>query len=103
MERRSQRSEATLSQRIEVAADETISSQARRYAEFRVFAALTQSARIRNARSARVVLRQLKPDGQCSGVACTVTVSLEAGTVRIRASGAHAYAAINRAVERIRS
>jgi ribosome-associated translation inhibitor RaiA len=32
-----------------------------------------------------------------------VTVSFEAGTVRIRASGAHAYAAINRAVERIRS
>ena len=37
-------------------------------------------------------------------IACTVTVLLEgADSIRIRAKGPHAYAAINRAVERIRT
>jgi hypothetical protein len=43
--------------RIEVVGNETITPQARRYAEYRVFAALTQSAATRNARRARVTLR----------------------------------------------
>jgi ribosome-associated translation inhibitor RaiA len=103
MERKRRQSEGRASLRIQVVGDETISSQARTYAEYRVFAALTQSAGTRNARAARVVLRQVKLGDQCSGVACTVTVLLESDAVRVRASGAHPYAAINRAVERLRA
>ena len=102
MEGKRRRSDAA-SLHIRVAGDEAISSQARTYAEYRVFAALTQSAGTRNARSARVVLRHVELDDECSGVACSVTVVLESDTVRVRASGAHPYAAINRAVERLRA
>jgi ribosome-associated translation inhibitor RaiA len=103
MERKRRRSKGRASLRIQVAGDETISSQARTYAEYRVFAALTQSECTRNARSAHVVLRQVELDDECDGVACNVTVLLESDTVRVRASGAHPYAAINRAVERLRA
>lgn len=88
--------------RIEVLGGDTISSQARTYAEYRVFAALARSAE--KVRRARVVLRALDRCGGCGGVACTVTVALEGtGSIRIRTKGAHAYAAINRAIERIRT
>ena len=88
--------------RIEVLGEDTISSQARVYAEYRVFAALARSAE--RVRRARVVLRALDRCGGCGGVACTVTVALEGpGSFRIRTTGAHAYAAINRAIERIQS
>src|SRR5690349_4637247 len=52
-------SEDSVSMRIEVVGDETISSQARTYAEYRVFAALTRATGTRDARSARVTLRPL--------------------------------------------
>ncbi len=88
--------------RIEVVGGDTISQQARTYAEYRVFAALTQFANAEKVRRARVALRPLDPGRGCDSVACTVTVSLEgADSIRIRATGPHAYAAINRAVERI--
>ena len=103
MERKRRRPESPASLHIQVAGDETISPQARTYAEYRVFAALTQSAGTRNARSARIVLRQVKPDEECGEVACTVTVLLESDTVCVRANGAHPYAAINRVVERLRT
>jgi ribosome-associated translation inhibitor RaiA len=102
MEPNSRPARERTSLRIEVASDMTITSQARTYAEYRVFAALTQSAGTRHARSARVVLRRVNPDSRCSEVACLVTVRLESKTVRVRATGAHAYAAINRAVEHLR-
>lgn len=89
--------------RIEVIGDKTISSQARTYAEYRVFAALIRSAAMRTARSARVVLRDVLPGGTCSGVTCTVTVHCDAESIRVRATGAHPYAAINRAVESLRA
>ena len=90
--------------RIEVVGADTISQQARTYAEYRVFAALTQVADAERIRRARVVLRPVERGGGCDSIACTVTVSLEgADSVRIRATGPHAYAAINRAVERIRT
>ena len=86
--------------RIEVLGD-TISAQARTYAEYRVFAALAQSAE--KVRRARVVLRTVGPSGESGGVACTVTVNLEGtGSFRVRTTGAHPYAAINRAIQRIR-
>jgi ribosome-associated translation inhibitor RaiA len=69
-----------------------------------VFAALTQVADAERVRRARVVLRPVDRDRGCDSVACTVTVALEgADSIRIRATGPHAYAAINRAVERIRT
>ena len=88
--------------RVEVLGEDTISLQARAYAEYRVFAALARSAE--RVRHARVVLRAVDRCGGCGAVACTVTVGLEGpGSFRIRATGAHAYAAINSAIERIQS
>ena len=90
--------------RIEVVGLDTINQQARTYAEYRVFAALTQFADEEKIRRARVVLRPLDRGRGCDSVACSVTVDLEgADSIRIRATGPHAYAAINRAVERIRT
>jgi ribosome-associated translation inhibitor RaiA len=87
--------------RIQVLGEDPISEQARAYAEYRVFAALAQSAE--RVRGARVVLRSHDREGGCDRVVCAVTIDLE-GTrsLRVRATGAHAYAAINRAVERVR-
>jgi hypothetical protein len=90
--------------RIEVVGDKTISSQARTYAEYRVFAALTRATGTREARSARVTLRTLNASGDCGGVGCTVIVLFEPfDTVRVNAVGGHPYAAINRAIERLRA
>jgi ribosome-associated translation inhibitor RaiA len=98
------RSEDSVSMRIEVVGDETISSQARTYAEYRVFAALARATGTRDARSARVTLRPLNAGADCGGVACTVTVLFEqSDTVRVNAIGGHPYAAINRAIERLRA
>lgn len=87
--------------RIEVVGDDTISQQARTYAEYRVFAALTQFSD--KVRRVRVLLRRVKLGSGCEGLACTVTIALGADSCRIRSTGPHAYAAINRAVERIRA
>jgi ribosome-associated translation inhibitor RaiA len=90
--------------RIEVVGEDTISQQARTYAEYRVFAALTQFSEAEKVQRVRVLLRQVKLGSGCDGIVCTVTVKLVgSATCRIRATGSHAYAAINRAVERIRS
>ena len=83
-----------------VSEDDAINAQARTYAEYRVFAALARHTR--NVRRVRVVLRQVDTGETCDKVACAVTVTLEpSGVLRIRATGAHAYAALNRAVERL--
>ena|SRR5688572_17810803 len=80
--------------------DESSSAQARTYAEYRVFAALARHTP--GIRSARVVLRRHERDDTRHTVVCAVTVALvPSGSVRTRACGRHAYAAINRAVERI--
>jgi ribosome-associated translation inhibitor RaiA len=89
--------------RIAVVGSDTISQQARTYAEYRVFAALTRFA-AEKVRRARVVLRPVDRRRGFDGITCTVTVALEgAESIRIRATAPHAYAAINRAVERIRT
>jgi ribosome-associated translation inhibitor RaiA len=87
--------------RIHVVSDDnTISSQACTYAEYRVFSALTRHAL--KFRRARVLLRQSEDRGACDNVICTVTVHLEpSGSVRVRVTGPHVYAAINRAIERL--
>jgi ribosome-associated translation inhibitor RaiA len=80
--------------------DDAINVQARTYAEYRVFAALAPHTR--NIGRVRVVLRRVDPGESCDKVACSVTVALEPPVVlRIRATGPHVYAAINRAVERL--
>ena len=87
--------------RIEVVGkDESSNSQARTYAEYRLFATL---ARYRQrVRGARIVLRRGKRNGACDTVVCAVIVALDpSGTVRARVREGHAYAAINRTVERI--
>lgn len=90
--------------RIEVADDRAINQQARTYAEYRLFAALTQRSEIDKVRRVRVRLREVQPCRGCAGVACTVTVTLEGSdSIRIRTIGAHAYAAINNAVDRLRT
>ena len=90
--------------RIEVVGEGTISQQARTYAEYRVFAALTQSSDADRVERVRILLRPVKVGSECDGIACTVTVALKGSdSFRIRRTGPHAYAAINRAVERIRA
>ena len=90
--------------RIEVVGEGTISQQARTYAEYRVFAALTQFSEPGKVRRVRVLLRPVKVGRGCEGTACTVMVALAGSdAIRIRTTGPHPYAAINRAVERIRT
>ena len=80
--------------------DESSNAQARTYAEYKVFAALAQHTQ--HVRGARVVLRWDKRNGICDSVACAVTVALvPSGSVHTCACGPHAYAAINRTVERL--
>lgn len=90
--------------RIQVLGDDTIRQQARTYAEYRVFAALTQLAGADHVRDASVVLRHVNRSGDGQVVTCMVTVTWErSNTLRVRTTGDHPYAAINRAVERLRS
>ena len=88
--------------RIQVVAADSISPQARAYAEYRIFAALSQVANAERVRHARVVLAPTKRVGGCDRVACTVTVDID-GTdaLRVRAIDDHAYAAINNAVDHL--
>lgn len=86
--------------RISVGGDESISAQARTYAEYRMFAALTRYAP--DFRRARVALRARNGGGSRDPVSCSVTVAFEpSASVRIRTTGPHPYAAINRAVDRL--
>ena len=89
--------------RIEVLGEDSISRQARTYAEYRLFAALSEVVDTGRVRHARLVLRRTKDTRAGEGVSCTVLVDSEGGgTLRIRTSGGHPYAAVNRAVERLR-
>ena len=88
---------------IDVIGDESISRQARTYAEYRLFAALSALADSSRVRRAALVLRPAKSRRHFDMVLCTVTVELKDGEVaRLRACGDHPYAAINRAVDRLR-
>lgn len=90
--------------RIEVVGDDSISRQARTYAEYRLFAALSQAVDTRRVRSASLALRRPRSNRHCDSVLCTVSIEWTDGEVsRLGASGDHPYAAINRAVERLRS
>ena len=83
-----------------VAAHDSISAQARTYAEYRTFALVARHATW--VRRVRVFIRQRQGRRACDSVTCTVSATLDpSGSLRIRATGPHAYAAINRAVERL--
>ncbi|HEX4915624.1 MAG TPA: HPF/RaiA family ribosome-associated protein [Vicinamibacterales bacterium] len=87
--------------RIEIIEDESGNPQARTYAEYKVFSALVRHAP--QVRSARIALRRADHQG-CLSVACAVTVAVEpTGSVRAEARGPHAFAAVNRTVERLAS
>jgi ribosome-associated translation inhibitor RaiA len=89
--------------RIDVLGDDSISLQARTYAEYRLFAALSAVIDTGRVTNASVVLRGTRPSRQSERVICTVTVELKEGEVRrLRASGDHPYDAINRAVDCLR-
>ena len=89
---------------IEVVGEATISQQARTYAEYRVFAALMQRSEADEVASVRVLLRPVTLASGGERIACTVMITLEGSvSFRIRSTGPHVYAAINRAVERIRT
>ena len=89
--------------RIKIIGDDSISRQACTYAEDRLFAALSQVLDTGRVRSASLVLRRSKSRRHRDGVMCTVTVELNSGNVtRLRTFGEHPYAAINRAIERLR-
>jgi hypothetical protein len=72
--------------RIAVVGDDTINTQARSYAEYRVFAALARH--LRRVRRVRVVLRHAGEPGTCDEVTGVATVSLApAGSLRTRVRG----------------
>jgi ribosome-associated translation inhibitor RaiA len=89
---------------IQVVGEDPINAQARIYAEYRFFATLTQSDIAAEVDHVRVVVRPLPRPRDGADMSCAVTVGFDHwAPLRIRTTGAHAYAAIDRAVERVRA
>src|SRR4029453_13035813 len=88
---------------VECRVDETVPSMARDCLMTRVFAPLTQFSEAAKVQRVRVLLRPGNLGSGCENIACSVTVALDGSdSYRIRTTGPHVHAAINRAVERIR-
>jgi hypothetical protein len=88
---------------IEIDGDESISRQARAYAEYRLFAALAPLVGARGLENVSLVLRRAKDWRRGDRVVCAVAVEARDGVVaRFEAAGTHPYEAINRAVDRVR-
>lgn len=89
--------------RIEIVGDESISRQARTYAEYRLFAAVSQAMDTSRVRTAALGLGRARSGRYGDSVVCTVTIEMDDGdATRVRTLGRHPYAAINRVVERLR-
>ena len=89
--------------RIEIVGDDSISRQARIYAEYRLFAAVSQTTDTSRVRTASLLLHRPSSGRYGDSVVCTVTIEMDDGdATRVRTIGEHPYAAINRAVERLR-
>jgi ribosome-associated translation inhibitor RaiA len=87
---------------IEIVGDESFDQQARAYAEYRLFDALSHVIDADQVRHARLVLRRPTHKRNGDGVSCEVILEIrDADVLRIRATGDHPYAAINRAMDRI--
>src|SRR4051812_17355721 len=91
-----------MAMRIDViATDGATTPQARAYAEYRVFAALARHTRV--IRSVRVELAHAEGNDRPCCVRCAVHLTLQpSGSARARAQSPHAFAAIDRAADRIR-
>ena len=88
---------------IKIEGDASIGRQTRVYAEYRLFAALAPLMDATRVRSASLVLRRAGARAGGGRVACTVSVERDDGDVaRFHADGGHPYAAIDRAVARMR-
>src|SRR5689334_8730362 len=88
--------------RIEVLGYDTMSAQARTYAEYRLFAELSRVVDTTRVRHACLVLQRRDDDRAGESVSCTVSVDIDGcDPLRVQTSAAHPYAAINRAVERL--
>lgn len=89
--------------RIDVFGDDSISREARTYAEYRLFAALPHVTDITNVRHAGVVLRRAEHDRKCGNVSCIATIELDTGEIlRVSVNADHPYGAVNRMVERLK-
>lgn len=89
--------------RIAVLGDDSISRQARTYAEYRLFGALPYVTDISCVRSSRVVLQLGDEDQRSSKVLCAAEIELDTGEVlRVTAAGDHPYAAINRMIDQLK-
>ena len=87
---------------IEIIGDESFDQQPRAYAEYRLFDALSHVIDADQVRHARLVLRRPTHKRNGDGVSCEVILEIrDADVLRIRATGDHPYAAINRAMDRI--
>lgn len=94
----------TPSIRINVLGDDTIGPEALIYAEDRLGAALAELTDGEVVRHAGVILRRAKPYASSPRVTCIVNVGVGGASVlSIRTAADHPYAAVNRAVERLRS
>ena len=88
--------------RIDVLGYDTMSAQARTYAEYRLFAELSRVVDTSRVRQATLVLQRREDVRADESVSCTVSVDIDGcDPLRIQRSAAHPYAAINRAVERL--
>src|SRR3982750_1912983 len=88
---------------IEVVGDESISRQARTYAEYRLFAALPYVIDPARVRQSQMVLHRVGRGGDDDGGRGAVAIELDSGDIlRLTPTADHPYAAINRAIEQLR-
>ena len=88
--------------RIQVIGDDAASRQAMIYAEYRLFAALSEAVQTERVQGAVLVLRHFVVD-ESDRTLCAITVDTDDGNIlHVTTAGDHPYEAINRAVERIR-
>lgn len=89
--------------RIQVIGDDSVGRQALIYAEYRLFAALSEAVQTERIQRAVLVLRRVALDTDDSTL-CTITVEVDRGNLlHVTTAGGHPYAAINHAVDRIRA
>lgn len=85
---------------IAVVGDSAIPQQTKTYAEYRMFAIVTKH-RVR-PRQVRLALRSVEPEDSCRFCECDAVLHFpDDETINVSVRGAHPYAAINRAIDRV--
>jgi ribosome-associated translation inhibitor RaiA len=85
---------------IHVVGDAAIPQQTKNYAEYRVFAVVTKHHL--RPQSVRLTLRSIEPENECRFCECETTLTMHDGRIMsVSVRGAHPYAAVNRAIDRI--